>query len=307
MNHPAPPLTPGGDGILNCFKPPGVSSRELVNWVARRVRPRKAGHAGTLDPLAEGVLVLPVGAATRLVPFIHLYPKSYHATFRFGQSSPSGDLETPLSVEHNPSIPTREEVEQAAEKLTGEITQVPPAHSAIKVRGRRAYKAAHRGHAIDVPPRRVTIHSIKIIDYQYPDLSAEICCSTGTYVRSIGIDWAKILGTTAVMTKLTRTAVGPYPIEDAIELTPSTLDHIDRYLLPMASAVGLLQKLTLDETEIEDIQHGRSIRKGWKPNESSPGQQWAAVDTQGQLRAILVPREDAWGPLRVFPATSQSV
>ena len=165
------------------------------------------GHAGTLDPLAEGVLVLGVGPAVRLVPYVLQHPKHYQATFRLGSSSVSGDLEGEISKFPDLPIPTREELEAAAENLTGEIAQIPPAHSAIWVDGERAYRRIRAGEKFEMPSRIVQIDALEITRYEFPEIDLNIVCGSGTYIRTLGIDLAINVGSTAVMSFLSRSCL----------------------------------------------------------------------------------------------------
>ena len=173
-------------GILNLNKPTGWTSRDVVNRVQRLVRPNKAGHAGTLDPLATGVLIVAVGQATRLIEFAHQLPKYYRATFQLGCSSDSDDVDTEVKPLTQPPIPTHQEVEGALAVFTGVIQQRPPAYSAVHVDGQRSYKLARRGETVELQPRPVTIHSLDVVRYEYPELVLDIHCGSGTYVRALG-------------------------------------------------------------------------------------------------------------------------
>lgn len=317
-------------GILVCNKPPGKTSRDIVNIVARQVRPAKVGHAGTLDPLAEGVLLLTVGAATRLVPYLHLFPKTYTATFQLGISSPSGDLELPTEQQPEAPVPSNAELVLAANRLTGCITQVPPQHSAIKVAGKRAYRAARNDEVITMPPREVTVHRFDVDQYAYPFVRATIECGSGTYIRSLGIDLAAQLGTVAVMTHLRRESIGPYNLAQAVPLckltdlfdtlpllaaaseceaddggTSRTASNVlvreapwENCLQPLATATGALPGIILSDQQVIEIRHGRCI-----PNSSkfdAQNGEIAGYDTAGKLVAILVVRQQGLGPKRVF-------
>jgi len=310
-------------GILNCYKTPGQTSRDVVNTISRHFRASfardiKVGHAGTLDPLAEGVLVITVGAASRLVPYLHLYSKTYRAAFRFGCQSDSGDLECPLRFLDNAPIPARVDVESAARRLTGTIVQIPPKHSAIKVNGKRAYKAARSQTDLEMPPRQVTVQRFEILDYNYPDVSALIECSTGTYVRTLGMDLAAELGTVAVMTHLLRDAIGPFGMDSSIRIERNRQDNslekliLTEHLRPLADGVGRLPRVDLEPLEISEIEFGRSVRFGFPksisivtplPPDGLVSEEWAAFDSAGRLRAILVARDGGLGPKRVFPAS----
>ena len=293
-------------GLLCINKPLGLTSRDVVNRVVWRLRessPKpakipKVGHAGTLDPLATGVLLVGVGAGVRLVPYLHQQPKEYLATFRFGQSSQSGDLESPIVVEENPHQPTREEIDAAAKALIGDITQIPPAHSAIKIGGKKAYKFAHQGKSVEVPSRVVRIDEISILDYSYPDVTATIRCGTGTYIRTLGIDLAAKCHTTAVMTSLVRTAIGKFSLATAISIDRIADTAIDDLVLPLAHGVAHLPKVDLPQTQIDLLTHG--IKIAIDPECETSGDEVAVIDRQGNLRAIVQRRDGKWNPYRVF-------
>ena len=178
-------------GLLNIDKPYDVTSRDVVNHVQRLVRPHRAGHAGTLDPLATGVFVVCVGAATRLIEFVQDRPKTYLATFLLGRSSETEDIESPLVVlEDPPDSHASTRCRRCCRGFCGEILQRPPAYSALKVQGRRAYALARRGQAVELAPRPVTIFRLEIVRYAYPELVLNVQCGSGTYMRSLGRDIA---------------------------------------------------------------------------------------------------------------------
>ena len=182
-----------------------MTSRRAVDLVERLARPAKAGHAGTLDPLATGVLVVCVGAATRLIEYVQRMPKRYRATFLLGRQSPTEDIEGEVTELPDAPIPTLDEIAAAAGRFVGRIAQRPPAFSALKVAGRRAYKLARAGQPPQLAPRPVEIFAAEIKSYQYPELVMEVECGSGTYIRSLGRDLAESLGTAAVMSALVRT------------------------------------------------------------------------------------------------------
>ena len=219
-------------GFVTLNKPPGISSRKAIDTVKWLVKPAKVGHTGTLDPLASGVLVVCLGPATRLASFVQELPKTYIGEFRLGVTSASDDVETEMQ-----EIPAVESVD--AEQLTaalpeflGEISQIPPAFSAIKLQGQRAYQLARQGVDLDIQPRVVHIHSLQLVDFDYPKFKLKIECGSGTYVRSLGRDIGMRLNSGAVMTSLVRTAVGQFDLEDSVdpaELTASNLAASVKY------------------------------------------------------------------------------
>jgi tRNA pseudouridine55 synthase len=288
-------------GLLNLNKPPGMTSRDAVDCVKRVVFPLKAGHAGTLDPLASGVLVVCVGAATRLIEYVQRMTKHYAATFLLGRESPTEDIEGGVSELENPPVPTIEQIAAAAAALTGPIQQRPPAFSAIKVAGRRAYDLARRGEHVELQPRIVIVHRLEVAAYAYPELKLRVECGSGTYVRSLGRDLAQSLGTAAVMSELVRTAVGNFRLAAAIDPATLTRENWSGHLLPALQAVEMLPRITLDAAEIARVLTGQPIERLDMPT-SDPPSEVAALDPAGQLAAILTPRGPRlWGPVHNLP------
>lgn len=297
-------------GFLNVNKPSGPSSRTCVDRVQRYLRPTKVGHAGTLDPLASGVLLIAVGAATRLIPYLHRFPKTYFAEFQLGLSSPSDDLETPCDPVRLSEGITEAEIQRQLQSFSGPIQQRPPAYSAVKLCGQRAYRRARRGESVELTSRTVIIHQADVVRWQTPRLQIALTCSTGTYVRSLGRDLAERLGTSAVMTSLVRTSVGPFTLEHATPLDELSPDVIGTRLAPAVMAVESLPRQMLTESELRDVFHGRPLiispqwMLGVSPvptdDQAQPGE-WAAVDEQNQLVAIMEVRADgrSW-PASVF-------
>ncbi|MFO7847202.1 MAG: tRNA pseudouridine(55) synthase TruB [Balneolaceae bacterium] len=206
-------------------KPLEWSSFDVVRFVRNRIPPKKTGHAGTLDPLATGLLILCTGGATRTISQIQAGKKEYITTIRFGESTPSYDAALPPDgvAEYKHITPDRikEVIEQ---QFTGTITQLPPIYSAIRVRGERLYKKARRGEKIELPPRQITVHSIDVLEENLPDLKLKITCGKGTYIRSIAHDLGKSLDSLAHITSLRRTRIGGFDVEDAC--TPDEFDNL---------------------------------------------------------------------------------
>ncbi len=281
-------------GLLNLNKPAGLTSRGVVDAALRAVRPAKAGHAGTLDPLATGVLVVCVGSATRLIRYVQQRPKRYTGTFLLGCSSPTEDVEGEVTELRHPPVPSRDQFEDAAKALTGEIFQRPPAFSAKKVLGKRAYALARLGKQVRLKPQRVTVHHLAVARYEYPELVLDIECSSGTYVRSLGRDLAERLGTSAVMAALVRTAIGPFRLPDAVlpdELSP---ESVSGRLLPPLSAVADLPQVNLEGEALRAARLGSAIPR---PPGLPQAAEYAGIDPYGRLVAILIPRSrDRLGP-----------
>lgn len=270
-------------GVVNMHKPSGMTSREAVDCVKRLVRPAKVGHAGTLDPLASGVLIVCVGAATRLIEYVQAMPKQYTGTFQFGRESDTEDVEGFVRVLEGCPQPTQTELCAAAQRLIGTIEQRPPAYSALKIGGRRAYDLARAGRQVDLAPRQITVHRLDVVHYEYPEVVLDVECGSGTYLRSLGRDLAISLGTNAVMSVLVRTAIGPFEIGQAWLPTRLRRDNQGEWLQSPLSAVSRLSKITLSASELDHIGHGRSIR-----NPSSPVEgEIAVVNEAGELAAIV--------------------
>jgi tRNA pseudouridine55 synthase len=288
-------------GLLNLEKPAGITSRRVVDHVQRLAGRAKLGHAGTLDPLASGVLVVGVGAATRLIEYVQRMPKHYRATFLLGRHSPTEDVEGEVMELENPPVPSLGQITSAGEALTGRIEQRPPAYSALKVAGKRAYALARQGRQVDLKPRPVMVYRLDVAAYQYPELELEIECGSGTYVRALGRDLAESLGTAAVMSGLVRTAIGGFRIDEAVDPQGLTAQSWTNALLPLLRAVEGLPRVQLSDAQIGTIRQGQPIRK---PAEAAAAgaDEIAAVDAAGVLVAILVPRgRGLLGPKRNLP------
>jgi tRNA pseudouridine55 synthase len=226
-------------------------------------------------------------------------PKSYSGTFLLGRQSPTEDVEGEVIELADPPVPAIDQLLAAAQSLTGRIEQLPPAYSALRVGGRRAYDLARRGETFDLQPRPVEIHRLEIVSYAYPELKLRVECGSGTYVRSLGRDLAAALGTAAVMSALQRTAIGSFRLEDAIDPTALTRENWPERLLPPLRAVESLPRVCLTESEIRSIRAGQAIVREVSPPGGTP---WAALDAAGGLVAILVPRGPGrLGPLRNLP------
>jgi tRNA pseudouridine55 synthase len=287
-------------GLLNINKPAGVTSRWVVDQVKRHVKPTPVGHAGTLDPLATGVLLICIGHATRLVEYIHELPKRYNARFLLGRSSPSDDVETEVTELRNSPHPTREALELAARQFIGAIGQRPPVYSAVKVKGRRAYDLARAGKLVHLVRKIVHVYELAIVDYAYPELTLELECSSGTYIRAVGRDLAEAVGSGAVMSSLTRTSIGRFEVATALDPRALTIETIREAVLPPLCAVDdQMSVCVVSDQDVERLRDGREIAL---PS-AQPGLN-AAVDAAGTLVAILVRgREGVYRPAKFFSQT----
>jgi tRNA pseudouridine55 synthase len=284
-------------GLLNINKPVGVTSRDVVTQVQRLVRPHKAGHAGTLDPLATGVLVVCLGRATRLVPLIQAQPKVYRTTFLLGRVSVSHDLETEVEVIHDAVPVTRERLDGALPEFVGRVEQVPPRHSAVRVGGRRAYQLARRGQEVEITPREVEIHRIDVLEFSPEEVRLEIECGSGTYIRSLARDLGDRLGCGAVMSELQRTRIGSFRIEDALPLRELTPSALAAHRLPAALAVADWPQVTVDSAALSALSFGRTPPA---PSTAPTNAEVAVVDEAGELVAFARVRDGRLHPTQVF-------
>lgn len=209
--------------VILVNKPLGWTSFDVVNKIRYKLKVKKVGHAGTLDPLATGLLIVCTGRKTREIEKFMGMEKEYIGTLVLGATTPSYDLETEVVPAGDPSGLVPEQIMKAAAHLTGTISQIPPAHSAIKVGGKRAYAMARKGHTVDMPPRQVHVDTFEITKIDLPTVRFRIVCSKGTYIRSLARDFGEHLKVGAYLSSLCRTRIGPYRLEDA-----SDIDGIER-------------------------------------------------------------------------------
>jgi tRNA pseudouridine55 synthase len=287
-------------GILVVNKPVGITSRDAVDH-AQRWFPHgtKVGHTGTLDPLAFGVLVLCLGHATRLAEFIQDMPKNYVSEFTLGSRSETDDAEGPIVSAGGDLRPDRSAVASALREFVGEIEQTPPAFSAARSGGQRAYALARRGRSADLSPRRVRIDRIELAHFEFPKLRLEIECGKGTYVRSLSRDLGERLGCGAYVSELCRTRVGPFAVEDAVSIRANAETALAQ-VRPLASAVAGLPVVAATAEDIARIRNGQRIRAA-KPCDRA----FVAVhNAAGELVAIARPIDDGTilQPDRVIPA-----
>jgi tRNA pseudouridine55 synthase len=211
------------DGILLIDKPAGMTSFGVVARVRRVLTQQankkvKVGHTGTLDPFATGLMILVTGKECKNAGTYTKLDKIYESTFRLGQTSSTGDPEGEVT-DVSDKQPTREEIERVVSQFTGDIRQRPPIFSAIKINGQRAYKLARDGKEVEIPERSVTVHSLEVVDYSYPELKIRTHVSSGTYIRSLASDIGAALGTGAYCTQLRRTSINKWDIAEAKQLS----------------------------------------------------------------------------------------
>ena len=244
-------MTPA-EGLLLVDKPAGITSHDVVDSVRRTLATKKVGHAGTLDPMATGLLLIGVGRATRLLRFLGDLAKTYEGTLRLGVETDTLDADGEV-VRESPVDVTDEQVAEAMRSLVGESLQRPPAYSAVKVGGRKLYEAARAGEHLEAEPRAIRVDAFDLLSFDPPDVAFRVICSGGTYVRVLAADVGAAVSTGAHLRALRRTAIGPYRAEDAV--SPDAV----RDPLPIEAAVGHLPRLDLEADEAEAASHGRPL------------------------------------------------
>jgi tRNA pseudouridine55 synthase len=244
-------MTPRVEGLMLVDKPTGVSSHDVVDVVRRSLRTRKVGHAGTLDPMATGLLILGVGRATRLLRYLGDLSKSYAATARLGEETDTLDADGQIVRSASVEV-SRAEIEEACAELVGDSLQTPPAYSAVKVGGRKLYEAARKGVALEAPARRIRVDAFEVSAFDGRDVEVRITCSGGTYVRVLVADVGRALGCGAHLVRLRRTAIGPFRVEDA---RPAEVGEP----LPIERAIEHLPSVHLDAEEARAASHGRLL------------------------------------------------
>lgn len=243
------------DGLLLVDKPAGITSHTAVDRVRHALGTRRIGHAGTLDPFATGLLILLVGRATRLLPFLDAEPKVYRATIRFGMRTTTDDLTGEPMQESQP--PERATVDRALASLTGHLLQRPPAFSAKRVGGQRAYKAARRGAPMVLEPAGVTVHAWRVLAWRDNDLDVEIDCSGGTYVRALARDLGEATGSAAHLAALRRLRSGRFRVDDALPLERIQAGEVS--ITPPEAAVSHLACQELDDLGARRIARGQEV------------------------------------------------
>src|SRR5512135_3683348 len=288
-------------GVLVVDKPVGLTSHDVVQIIRRGTGIRRAGHTGTLDPRASGVLVVLVGPAVRLSEYVSASDKRYQATIRLGSSTDTYDAEGRITGGASIENVTEEQFEEILDQFVGEIEQTPPPYSAVKVHGQKAYDLAREGEEVSLEPRKIQVYSLELLEWAPPEVVVDVFCSSGTYVRSLANDLGNALGCGAHLVGLRRTKSGRFTLRDAVPLRRLQDSFLAgdwyKFLIPAAEALADWPMVELDADQVELVRHGHRV-----PIE--PGQKgWArGVSQQGDLVALLEADEETseWQPRKVF-------
>jgi len=287
-------------GVLVIDKPVGMTSHDVVQVVRKGTNIRRAGHTGTLDPRASGVLIVLVGPAVRLSEYVSASDKRYQAVITLGRTTDTYDDDGKQMSAAEVTV-TEEQFETELKTFIGDIEQVPPPYSAVKVQGRKAYEMAREGEEVDLAPRIISVYSLELLEWAPPEVVIDIFCSSGTYVRSLAHDLGERLGCGATLTGLRRTKSGRFTLRDAVPLRKLNEAFNDgtwyQYLIPAAEALSDWPALELTNDEMETVRHGNRIAAGETKEKKARG-----ISQQGELVALLELDEatNEWQPKKVF-------
>ena len=293
-------------GILVVDKPVGLTSHDVVEIIRKGTNIRRAGHTGTLDPRASGVLVVLVGPAVRLSEFVSASDKRYQAIIKLGGATDTydadgrftGQSDTPVNV-------TEAQFNEVLQTFVGEIEQIPPPFSAVKVGGRKAYELARAGEEVELAPRKINVFHLEVLEWAPPEVVIDVHCSSGTYVRSLANDLGTQLGCGAYLVGLRRTKSGRFTLRDATPLRKLqetfTTGNWYQYLIPAAEALSEWSAVELAPDQVEEVKHGHRVKAA---ADTQPGLV-RGISMAGELIAImdLVTAEDGsleWQPKKVF-------
>ncbi len=287
-------------GVIVVDKAVGLTSHEVVQIIRHGTNIRRAGHTGTLDPRASGVLVVLIGPAVRLSEYVSASDKRYQAVIRLGTTTDTYDADGRILSSAEVKI-TEQQFNEELQKFVGEIEQVPPPYSAIKVQGRKAYEMARQGEEVDLQPRKIQVYSLELLEWAPPDAVVDVYCSSGTYVRSLAHDLGEKLGCGATLTGLRRTKSGRFTLRDAVPLRKLRESFNDgtwyQYLIPAAEALSDWKALELTNDQVDAIRHGHRI-----PAEDATDKMVRGISEAGELVALLEYDEKTkeWQPKKVF-------
>jgi len=291
-------------GVLVVDKPVGMTSHDVVEAIRRGTGIRRAGHTGTLDPRASGVLVILIGPAVRLSEYVSASDKRYQAIIRMGANTDTFDADGKFVRTNQPIDVTEEQFEKILKQFEGEIEQTPPPYSAVKVQGRRAYDMARQGEEVDLTPRKIQVHHLEVLEWAPPEVVVDVHCSSGTYVRSLANDIGNTLGTGAYLVGLRRTKSGRFSLRDATPLRKLQeafqAGNWYQYLIPAAEALADWPAVELNPDDVEEVRHGHRVKAHGDQPDLVRG-----VSAAGELIALMIPAtgEDGsaeWQPKKVF-------
>jgi tRNA pseudouridine55 synthase len=246
-------------GFLNVSKPKGMTSFDVIRVLRKNLGIKKMGHLGTLDPIAEGVLIIAINEATKLIEFMMGFDKEYVAEMTLGAKTDTYDAEGEKTA-INDRKPSEAEIKDALDSFKGEIEQTPPVYSALKVNGQPAYKRARQGEKVELKSRKITISDIKLESYSYPKAVFKVSCTSGTYIRSLINDIGEKLGVGAYMSELKRTKVGNFNIKNSHNLENINNKKLKEDFIDLSDVLPFMERIDLDEEELRKLNFGQTIQ-----------------------------------------------
>src|SRR5512136_1116484 len=287
-------------GVLVVDKPVGLTSHDVVQVIRRGTGIRRAGHTGTLDPRASGVLIVLIGPAVRLSEYVSASDKRYQAIIRLGATTDTFDADGRFTSKDQMVEITEEQFDAALKTFVGEIIQTPPPYSAVKVHGRPAYDMAREGEEVELEPRKIQVYSLDLLEWAPPEAVVDVYCSSGTYVRSLANDLGANLGCGANLTGLRRTKSGRFTLRDAVPLRKLRDAFVDgtwyQHLIPAAEALSDWKSVELTNDQVDAIRHGHRV-----PGDPALGPMARGISEAGELVALLEfdPVANEWQPKKV--------
>jgi len=281
-------------GFLVIDKPKGITSAEVVRRLKKVLKVRKIGHTGTLDPLATGILIVAVGKATRFSEYLLKKDKCYVVKGTFGLKSDTYDIDGKVEKVECKEV-DKDSLLKTLENFKGEIEQVPPPFSAIRVNGKRAYDLARKGEKVELKPRKVRIYSLELLDFNYPEFTLKVCCSSGTYIRSLINDIGKSLSCSAIVSELRRVKVGKVDEKVAIPLSKITKENVKEFLIPIEELLNF-PKIVLSFDEGKRFKNGVKL----KVREKEGTYKVYVLDT---FIGIGIVKSNLLKPQKVFPSS----
>ena len=251
-------------GFFLIDKPKGAGSFFVVKSLRKVLDMKRIGYAGTLDPLATGLMIVAAGEATKLLYALEQTDKVYDVVVEFGATSETYDSEGPIHPFQLPKIPRMEDIQKVLdEQFAGERTQIPPRYSAVKIAGKHAYDLVRKGHDVTIPAKKVVFFDVQILKYEFPALECSVHCSAGTYIRSFAHDLGQILGCGAYVRELRRVSIGPHKIENAVGLGDITTENFGKFLQPPEKFLSDWRQSELTNPEYDVLANGGFVRNRW--------------------------------------------
>jgi tRNA pseudouridine55 synthase len=285
------------EGILSIDKPGGMTSHDVVHRIRRLSGLRRVGHAGTLDPLATGVLLLCLGRATRLAEYLIGLQKGYEASLRLGQATDTYDSDGVVVAERPFAHVTPKRLSETLPHFCGSIQQKPPMYSALKKDGKPLYELARQGLDVERPLRTVSVYGLQLLGYEPPEVRLQINCSSGTYIRSLAHDLGESLGCGAHVTALRRTAVGEFVASAAVPLAELDAGNLPSYLQSMDLAVSHLPRVDLSEIDVAELLHGKMIQRHTVAPQAELARAYGPL---GQFLGVIAANGPLWQPRKLF-------